>query len=173
MRPTSAEYTSQWYRHARTKNRKTRAQQITHKTVKENKNNHAHIRNKFKYNSKGYTWQGLLFKSKIVVPSALFQTSLTCLSDFCRICETTSWVVDICSLVVVALKTDIGVCIWSHLFCCKFLHISPVEICKRRMQDSVVCYCPSTESSQSWSWSLPFCRKRWSLQSHFPLQCLR
>ena len=30
MRPTSAKYTSQWYRHARTKNRKTRAQQITH-----------------------------------------------------------------------------------------------------------------------------------------------
>ena len=33
MRPTSAEYTSQRYKHARTKYRKTRAQQITHKTV--------------------------------------------------------------------------------------------------------------------------------------------
>ena len=42
MRPTSAKYTSQWYRHARTKNRKTRAQQITHKTVKENKNTTTH-----------------------------------------------------------------------------------------------------------------------------------
>ena len=149
MRPTSAKYTSQWYRHARTKNRKTRAQQITHKTVKENKNTTTHhIRNKFKYNSKGYTRQGLLFKSKIVVPSALFQTFLTRLSDFCRICETTSWVVDIYSLVVVALQDRRhGVCIWSHLFCCKFLHISPVEICKRRTQDSVVCYCPGTESS--------------------------
>ena len=40
MRPTSAEYTSQCTR--RTKNRKTRAQQITHKTVKENKNTTTH-----------------------------------------------------------------------------------------------------------------------------------
>ena len=42
MRPTSAEYTTQWHKHARTKNRKTRAQQITHKTVKENKNTTTH-----------------------------------------------------------------------------------------------------------------------------------
>ena len=42
MRPTSAEYTSQCYKHARTKNRKTRAQQMTNKTVKENKNTTTH-----------------------------------------------------------------------------------------------------------------------------------
>ena len=42
MRPTSAEYTSQCYKHARTINRKTRGQQITYKTVKENKNTTTH-----------------------------------------------------------------------------------------------------------------------------------
>ena len=42
MRPTSAEYTSQGYKHARRKNRKTRAQQLTHKTVKQNKNTTTH-----------------------------------------------------------------------------------------------------------------------------------
>ena len=46
-------------------------------------------------------------------------------------------------------------------FCYKFLHTSPVEIWKRHTLDSVLCYYSNMESSQSWSWSRLFCRKRW------------
>ena len=155
-----------------------RAQQITHTVNRERKNkkykhNNAHIRNKkqFKRICSTRTYFQTEDRSSISVVPICFNSSDQ--SDFCRTCETTSWVVEIYSLVVVALKTDVGeVCIWSRIFCCKFLHTSPVEICKHRAQGAVICYCPGTESSQSWSWSLPFCCKCWFLQSHFPRQCL-
>ena len=91
-------------------NNKMRVQQSSLQW-KKNISTITHI-SKHEYNSKGYVGLGPAFQPKsVVVPSTLLQTSPARLSDFCRISETTSWVVDIYSLVVVALKIDNGVCI--------------------------------------------------------------